>query len=58
MKNIVNDEIEIPFGMMTNRTPTQNLRFRDVGSGRMLLEQLWVSNVVGIGEEWVPVSMA
>ncbi len=61
MMQIVNDEIVVPDEMMENRIPTQKLRFRNVGAGRTLLEQLWVSasTIVGVNikSEWVPVGM-
>lgn len=55
MKQIANDEINVPFDLMQDRTPTHVLRFRDVDSGRVLLEQLWESPYVGIKAQWVPV---
>lgn len=57
MKQIVNDEVETPLDLMENRTPTHVLRFRGVGHGRILLEQLWESPLVGINPQWVPVPM-
>lgn len=57
MKQIANDEIKNDPALLKHRTPTMHLRFRDVGRGRMLLEQLWSSPFDGIDEIWIPVSM-
>ena len=56
MRKIVNDEIDIPLTLTKDRVPTHNLRFYDVGAGRMLLERLWISPCVGVKDQWVPVS--
>ena len=56
MKNLANDEILIPPEWFEKRTPTQVLRLRNVGSGRLLLEQWWVSFYKGVDGKWIPVS--
>ena len=54
---IVNNEVSISFDLMENRTPTHILRFRDIGSNRVLLEQRWESSSIEINPQWIPVPM-
>ena len=55
MRTLANDEIDVPRKMTRDRLPTERLRFREVDGGRMILEQLWQSQVVGVEDAWVPV---
>ena len=55
MRTLVNDEIEIPPEMTKDRRPTERLRLREIDGARMLLEQLWTSDYVGVDDAWVPV---
>lgn len=57
MKTIVNDEINVQDELTKDRKPSCKLRFCDVGHGRMILEQLWISDYQGIENLWVPVPL-
>lgn len=59
MLKLVNDEIE-PSSlqeMMQDRERTRNIRLRNVGAGRVLLEQYWIASSAGIAPAWIPVTV-
>ena len=56
MRTLVNDEIDVPDHMTNGHFPTSTLRLREIDGARMILEQLWESEMDGwVDDIWVPI---